>query len=441
MPCSNIDIIESRLKAQEIIIGNLSPDLASRMSKNLKKHRDLSKILDRVTQGFNLDSAARVAAWLQLLRSCQAALEIIRSIEMLPPTSPLRIEVPCISSLLECRTPLLQIQHMLEASFDLDAWAAAGPTHLSIKVGIIPELDALREQYDKLEDILTRMGAAESKALEDRLQQQQGGGGGAGSIPSCSLAPSNIDYLGNDPNDPWYEALSTTGCDHHSDHRPIAGSCISDSQLCSRPVHIQLQYFPQMGFVASLPTADVQEVLVPLLSTGREKLRDIGDDWQECVDVVCGNLEGWDFKFRTADRAFFKSPITRRLDKYLGNIESKMIEIEYEYLYRLADKLEEIGNCRTHILTGPNYSGKSVLLKQIGLTAVSRESGPTKQCRMQLLTQLFARMASSDQRIPKFVSAGERRQLEDIVRSSTLLSTFTRDAHEGIYPRTGDLSP
>ncbi|EER14632.1 hypothetical protein Pmar_PMAR015007, partial [Perkinsus marinus ATCC 50983] len=145
MPCSNIDIIESRLKAQEIIIGNLSPDLASRMSKNLKKHRDLSKILDRVTQGFNLDSAARVAAWLQLLRSCQAALEIIRSIEMLPPTSPLRIEVPCISSLLECRTPLLQIQHMLEASFDLDAWAAAGPTHLSIKVGIIPELDALRE--------------------------------------------------------------------------------------------------------------------------------------------------------------------------------------------------------------------------------------------------------------------------------------------------------
>ncbi|EEQ99413.1 hypothetical protein Pmar_PMAR015380, partial [Perkinsus marinus ATCC 50983] len=87
-------------------------------------------------------------------------------------------------------------------------------------------------------------------------------------------------------------------------------------------------------------------------------------------------------------------------------------------------------DCRTHILTGPNYSGKSVLLKQIGLTAVSRESGPTKQCRMQLLTQLFARMASSDQRIPKFVSAGERRQLEDIVRSSTLLSTFTRDAHE-----------
>lgn len=35
-------------------------------------------------------------------------------------------------------------------------------------------------------------------------------------------------------------------------------------------------------------------------------------------------------------------------------------------------------DCRTHILTGPNYSGKSVLLKQIGLTAVSRESGPSE---------------------------------------------------------------
>ncbi|KAF4660668.1 MutS protein msh5 [Perkinsus olseni] len=527
MPCSDISVIESRLKGQEIMMDHVSPDLATQMSKNLKKHRDLSKILDRVTQGFNLDSSARVAAWLQLLRSCQAASETIRCIEMLPATSPLRSEVPCIARLLECRGPLLEIQHMLQGSFDLEAWAAAGPTHLSVKVGVMPELDALRDQYDKLEDILTRMGAAESKALEDRLV---GPLSSSSSMLNSSLLPA--DYHGNDPSDPWYDTLSARGCTSSGPHPTTtttsSSSCASGATLLrNKPIHIQLQYFPQMGFVASIPSADVQQVLVPLLSgtlsdddtfgvrpSGEQGN---GSDWQRCIDVVCKSLDGWEFKFRTADKAFFKSPITRRLDKYLGNIESKMKEIEYEYLYRLADRLEDIGSkplavataalseldcllglsrasgehgwcrptlvpqtvdddvvlkltgswhplmsdsttntttgsnsdnrghsvvpndilitsdCRTHILTGPNYSGKSVLLKQIGLTAFLCHCGvyvPAKYCRMQLLTQLFARMASSDQKIPKFVGASERRQLEDIVRTSTLLSTFTRDAHE-----------
>ncbi|KAF4677959.1 PtdIns(3,5)P(2) sythesis regulation factor [Perkinsus chesapeaki] len=463
LPHCDIKLIELRLRDQEIIIDSLSPELIMEIGKHLKKHRDLSRILSRVVQGFNLDSTSRVATWLQLLRSCRAASEVIRAIEMLPSDSAIKSDVRCISMLLECRTPLLQIQNLIDGSFDMDAWSATAAattgqqqqklSQLSVKTGVIPQLDELRSQYDKLEDILTRMGAAESKALEDMLINNIDDASD-NSILVNSMKPISTLNGSVPSNGPWYDTLSTSNRGNPAPRRSTGSSCASRSLVSNRPIRIQLQYFPQMGFVASLPSADVEEVLVPILSskdtTAPVEHTDGDSGWERCIDIITKHLEGWQFKFRTTDTAYFKSPITCRLDNYLGNIEAKMRDIEYEYLYRLADRLEAIGShplaiastalaeldcltglarasrengwckpvlipcdsddddivmelkgswhplmvddttnvdnrghlvvsndilitsdCKTHILTGPNYSGKSVLLKQIGITAVS----------------------------------------------------------------------
>ncbi|KAE8692756.1 DNA mismatch repair protein MSH5-like isoform X4 [Hibiscus syriacus] len=69
-------------------------------------------------------------------------------------------------------------------------------------------------------------------------------------------------------------------------------------------------------------------------------------------DIAQARIEDLEFVFSDADgetkRFFYRTPKTRELDNLLGDIYHKVLG-------------------RMHIITGPNYSGKSIYIKQVAL--------------------------------------------------------------------------
>uniref|UniRef100_A0A3Q2ZP83 MutS protein homolog 5 n=1 Tax=Kryptolebias marmoratus TaxID=37003 RepID=A0A3Q2ZP83_KRYMA len=141
-------------------------------------------------------------------------------------------------------------------------------------------------------------------------------------------------------------------------------------------------YIPLIGFLLS----------VPRLPSMVEK-----EDFE---------MEGLEFMFLSEDRLHYRSQRTRELDNLLGDLHCDIRGLLFHPLLELCSPVYVANNFqssesegRVKIITGPNSSGKSIYLKQVGLIAFMALIGsdvPAKEAEIGLLDGIFTRMQSRE---------------------------------------------
>ncbi len=77
-----------------------------------------------------------------------------------------------------------------------------------------------------------------------------------------------------------------------------------------------------------------------------------------------------------------------------------------------------------HLITGPNMSGKSTFLRQVGLITIMAQIGsfvPAKQAKIGMVDRLFTRVGASDN-----LAAGESTFLVEMIESANILNNITK---------------
>uniref|UniRef100_A0A8C4IEH1 MutS protein homolog 5 n=1 Tax=Dicentrarchus labrax TaxID=13489 RepID=A0A8C4IEH1_DICLA len=150
-------------------------------------------------------------------------------------------------------------------------------------------------------------------------------------------------------------------------------------------------YIPLIGFLLS----------VPRLPSMLEK-----EDFE---------IEGLDFMFLSEDRLHYRSQRTKELDDLLGDLHCDIRGLLPSYYS------ESQG--RVKIITGPNSSGKSIYLKQVGLIVFMALIGsdvPAKEAEIGLVDGIFTRMQSRES-----VSVGLSTFMIDLNQMAQALNSST----------------
>uniref|UniRef100_A0A3Q3EPH6 MutS homolog 5 n=1 Tax=Labrus bergylta TaxID=56723 RepID=A0A3Q3EPH6_9LABR len=188
-------------------------------------------------------------------------------------------------------------------------------------------------------------------------------------------------------------------------------------------------YIPLIGFLLS----------VPRLSSMVEK-----EDFE---------IEGLDFMFLSEDRLHYRSQRTKELDDLLGDLHCDIrvlgLIAELDCLMALSSASQEYGYSspkhpllelcspvfvansflssdsedRVKIITGPNSSGKSIYLKQVGLIVFMALIGsdiPAKESEIGLVDGIFTRMQSRES-----VSVGLSTFMIDLNQMAQALNSST----------------
>uniref|UniRef100_A0AAQ5Y2F3 MutS protein homolog 5 n=1 Tax=Amphiprion ocellaris TaxID=80972 RepID=A0AAQ5Y2F3_AMPOC len=164
-------------------------------------------------------------------------------------------------------------------------------------------------------------------------------------------------------------------------------------------------YIPLIGFLLSLPR----------LPSMLEK-----EDFE---------IEGLDFMFLSEDRLHYRSQRTRELDDLLGDLKITITQGRHPLLELCSPVFvansfhSSESEGRVKIITGPNSSGKSIYLKQVGLIVFMALIGsdvPAKEAEIGLVDGIFTRMQSRES-----VSVGLSTFMIDLNQMAQALNSST----------------
>ncbi|GJD10997.1 DNA mismatch repair protein MSH5 [Galdieria sulphuraria] len=236
-------------------------------------------------------------------------------------------------------------------------------------------------------------------------------------------------------NDGYCEDLDNARCFYYSleEHLTEVGSNEIE-RLDALGVHIpwiKVTYIPRLGY---------------LLATGKEDNESRGDTIGSLDLTVQSYAKDLELAFSTSDTVYYKTSTMRELDEKLGDIFDTILELENECLHVLEQQVipllpmlykcskqtaqfdcfismaltaiqyqwcepsvtknrEFVANDTAatmnslYIVTGPNYSGKSVYLKQIALIVYLAHIGsfvPAKEAQIALTDQIQTRIQTED---------------------------------------------
>jgi len=88
------------------------------------------------------------------------------------------------------------------------------------------------------------------------------------------------------------------------------------------------------------------------------------------------------------------------------------------------DSYLDLDSAQIHLITGPNMSGKSTYLRQIGLIALMAQTGcfvPALSARIGLVDKIFTRVGASDN-----LAFGESTFLTEMIETANILNTATQ---------------
>ncbi|KAJ5904388.1 DNA mismatch repair protein MutS core [Penicillium tannophilum] len=222
-------------------------------------------------------------------------------------------------------------------------------------------------------------------------------------------------------------------------------------------VDVNVIYFPQLGFNIAIP------------------LNEYGES------AYCGPHGDWEMVFITETRAYFKDFRMRELDEKLGDIYGLICEKEIEIVYDLAQKVlqyenvlveasdicgeidrhmlqemtvssyvpndtllaggiqeqvEEIGVPSMLLLTGPNYSGKSVYMKQVALIVYLAQIGsfvPADSAELGITDKILTKINTQESIQSTFMSDLQQISLclrQATSRSLVLIDEFGKGTNE-----------
>ncbi|KAF3312754.1 MutS protein msh5 [Orbilia oligospora] len=181
-------------------------------------------------------------------------------------------------------------------------------------------------------------------------------------------------------------------------------------------LNLNVVYYPQLGYLICIP-----------LGLDKEPVYSGSNDEDDIMNK-------WDWMFSTAHSAYFKSQQTRDLEESLGDIFGAICDKEIDILHELQEKVMKYKDLLTSIssicdleggggensdlnnpshslfdndqasksmmiVTGPNYSGKSVYLKQVALIVYMAHIGcyvPAEHATIGLTDAILTRIQTKE---------------------------------------------
>eukprot|EP00899_Mesostigma_viride_P028708 jgi/Mesvir1/9021/Mv21306-RA.1 len=385
-PVASLEIITERQDAIAFLLG--SPDLMFGLRKLLKNVKSLQRALKKLQSP---NHGANVGDFRDLLETITQLLRIREMLEAALAQSPQGApqgDVPLLRKLSKCfNEDMLHIHDLITSVVDFEQECSGVPNETLVKYAICPELDELKLAYESLPSELALVAEEElSRVPEDMRHLFPPGGSVVVYIPQ-------VGYVMR-----W----------------PLA----SGERLSGRV----LQMLPDAAFAFEGRDAEGQGVYYYTRRT-RELDNVYGDLYHKILDVERSLLQ--DLEARIASRAHAlmgSAALAAELDSILS-LSLSAREYNYTRPQVCTEDVLEIKNGRhplqelrvdgfvpndtrmgqderrIHVITGPNFSGKSVLVKQVALIVFLAHIGsyvPAEEARIGITDRIFSRVESKE---------------------------------------------
>ena len=421
-PSLDLDALRHRHDAVELLVAAAAqaPDLIAALRTHLRGAKDIARMLLRIKK-----VAASPADWLGVLRSVQAALaiksvvaQLLRAVRLrkggaaaaaaaaaepaaagAAASAPDSAQSPLLLKQLVAEVSDEQLAYVQSALDMIIDWAASQEARrLRVRSGVDATLDEHRRVYEQLPDFLS--GVA--------VQQLQ-------NFPQLrSLA---IKYL---------PQIGCVFCIDKADHELLgapAAAAAAGTQFARVAGSERVRAFVPADFVLQFETAEALHYKTPYTA---ELDRDIGDVAAVAADIeaaICRQLEDRlleqelllltvgarlaevdvlaAFAEVAAERRYCRPQLVDDAVVFARQARHPLQELTVETFVpndsALAPAGRHAGIAAVAVVTGPNFSGKSVYLKTVGLLAFMAQVGsfvPAQEARVGLVDRLFSRIHS-----------------------------------------------
>jgi len=373
-PTNNTQIIQSRLDHIEIFSNPQNFELSRQLQKDLRSIKDTSRLLNRF---YNVQ--ANSADWQSFYFSLQGICRITAISSQLQ-------TIPILKKIVDASSSNIgSLTKEIGRIVDLQESKAH---HVSIQRGVNPELDNVKLQLDGLDEFLTVV------ASEDITNDN---------IPSCI---TEISYVYFPQLGYHLKVLNKEVLDVKSGTLGDLSFRFRADEFCyyknTRTKELDEEFGDLQGMITDTENKIIRELVERILVVDKEiRKASLAVYELDCLlSMATASVENDLVKPTLVDRNIIEIQGGRHI----------LQEICAEtFISNDSIMKEESG--RLHVLTGPNASGKSVYLKQVGIIAFLAHIGsfvPAQKATIGYIDKIFTRI--------------------DTVSSFMMnLSTFTRD--------------
>ena len=415
-PVLNLEVIETRLNAVDHLVCDPS-GMVPYLTDGLKEVRDVPKIISRLRgAGCQLDC---LRDWYNLAESILALVRLrdmatsfavsherIHQGEDIPvPTKKLLCGIEeNLGSLHTLIGEILDLQELEESRED---------TTMVVSRGLSPELDEMKQQYSELQDLLTKVVEAELSKIPACLQrpewsQQQW---------SVVLIPQ-IGYLMQIAGDGYDPILTDTFSDYKLAFRT------SDAVYYHTDATEELNqtYGDLYNKIRDIENSILRELLTKVLEHSGMLL----SATSAIAEVDCF----LSFAKVAREQNYFRPRLTQQNVLDIQNGRHPLSELAVECFVPNSTEIQDTEG-RIHLLTGPNYSGKSIYGKQVALITFMAHIGsfvPADNCTIGLTDRIFSRIASREtMNIPQSAFMIDLTQVSNMLHNATPRSLLIID--------------
>jgi len=381
MPLKDQKAIEYRLEKVRILTGKFSA--TQKIREVLEGLYDVERLASKVSTG-----KVNPRELLQVKRSIEGIREIKKGVE------------PLGASFVQMMADLPDLSPLYDLISD---WILPEPAVLISKGGVIA--NGRNEELDEYRELLTH-GKDKLKGVQERESKASG-------IPSLKLAYNNV--FG------YYLEVRNT----HKDKVPEGWIRKQTLVNAERYITEELKEWEAKILGAEekalgLETSLYQELLqslIPYVLPLQKAARKLAE-----LDVYSGFSQ-------LAKRSKYVEPTFHDGDSF--SIESgrhpvieKALPVGQAYIpnsLELSDKNQQI-----MMITGPNMSGKSALLRQTALISILAQMGcfvPAKSAQLPIIEKVFVRVGASDN-----ISQGESTFMVEMNETASILNSLSRNS-------------
>eukprot|EP00963_Diacronema_lutheri_P000060 scaffold5_cov331-Pavlova_lutheri.AAC.3 len=415
-PILNLEMIDTRLDAVEFLVCD-PIGMVPCLTDGLKEVRDVPKMISRLQgAGCQLDClrdwCSLTESILALVRLREMAASFAVSHERVNPGQ--AIPVPIRKLVWGVDENLGSLHTLIGEILDLQELEESGEdTSMVVSQGLSPELDEMKRQYSGLQDLLTKVVEAELSKIPACLQrpewsQQQW---------SVVLIPQ-IGYLMQIAGDGYDPILTDT----FSDYKIAFQTTDSVYYHTDATEELNQTYGDLFNKIRDIENSILRELLTKVLDHSGILLTATS----AVAEVDCF----LSFAKAAREQNYFRPKITQENVLQIVNGRHPLSELAVECFVPNSTDIKNTEG-RIHLLTGPNYSGKSIYGKQVALITFMAHIGsfvPADSCTIGLTDRIFTRIASREtMNIPQSAFMIDLTQVSNMLHNATPRSLLIID--------------
>ena len=386
-PSANLEVIIYRQQAIAFFTSAGNVEFVQALSASIKQIKNFHRLMSKL-----VGNTMSVSDWQALYRTLSGLVQLAQLGENC------RLEVPILKDIMyKVTDSVYSLRSVVDQVIDFQASLATG--NLSVKPGVDQELDEKRRLHNALPDLLNVVAQEESKNLPPYMKvctvcylPQVGY---LIAIPyKKELEDQGVDFR----NIPSFEfVFESNGAMHYRNRRTLALD-------------------QTMGDVV----LDITRVEMGILSRLTEAVLRNRNSMEEAVSL-CGQLDCLLALAMVSKENNWTRPVMMDTgDLVIKEGRHPLQELSVTDFIPNSSWLGGEGG-RVHLLTGPNSSGKSVYMKQVGLIVYLAHLGcwvPALEARIPIMDRILTRIQTVES-----ISLGMSSFLCDINQLSTALST------------------